>query len=267
MDKMQLNIRKTVEEVVSEKMDIYGSAIKENTDDIAKLSKSVDQLKTIVNGQKLGQMADNTASEAVLRANKITDEALDKKIEQAIKRISSPKEIAQDHTIKQSKCSGPNAKEENYDLCRRCIKIWPVIETPDKPLREAAAEFVHCQLNVPTDDLCESDVIDVRKVAEMGRNRDRTVHNEVLIVFANADVRDLVARHVTNLASHFKDKKPTAGVRMQVPSHLMSTFRLLSRHGHALRNIHGREFRRNVRFDDVNRDLYLSCKFKKEDTE
>jgi hypothetical protein len=48
---------------------------------------------------------------------------------------------------------------------------------------------------------------------------------------------------------------------MEVPPNLLGTFNMLNTLGHSLRQEHGEEFRRHVRFDDVQHDLYLEVKF------
>ena len=57
-------------------------------------------------------------------------------------------------------------------------------------------------------------------------------------------------------------EKPTAGIRYEVPDHLTGVHRSLLQYGHALwiKNNKSQDFKRNVRFDDVNMTFCLDVK-------
>ena len=87
----------------------------------------------------------------------------------------------------------------------------------------------------------------------------RTPAHEVLVVFVDLEVRDIVTSYARNLAGRTApDGSPTAGLRLDVPVHLMGIFRLLENHGKALRDRYGPDFRRPIRFDDSARSLFLN---------
>ena len=82
-----------------------------------------------------------------------------------------------------------------------------------------------------------------------------------MVVFYDIESRDLVAAHSKHLSSAVDDQgNPTAGLRMDIPLHLMSTFKLLEAHGHKMRMRYGSDFKRHVRFDDGRKSLYLNVR-------
>lgn len=54
--------------------------------------------------------------------------------------------------------------------------------------------------------------------------------------------------------------KATAGMRMEVPSRLQQSFRVLFKYGQNLRARHGQGTRRHVKFCDLERNLFLNIK-------
>ena len=70
----------------------------------------------------------------------------------------------------------------------------------------------------------------------------------------------------TKLAPFIDDSgKPTAGMRIEVPSHLQRDFRILFKFGQTLRAKHGAGTRRHVKFDDVERTLFLNARLPGDD--
>ena len=80
--------------------------------------------------------------------------------------------------------------------------------------------------------------------------------DEVLVVFNNVRTRDLVASYASNLAD-FRHQTPPVNFRMEFPDHLRGVFRTLESHGHLLRGRLGKGMRRNIKFDDQKKSLYM----------
>ena len=80
-------------------------------------------------------------------------------------------------------------------------------------------------------------------------------------VFKDPSIRDLVARHASNL-SEAKDRngKPAAGMRIEIPPYLGGTFKMLENHGHSLRRKHGPMLKRHIKFDDMELSMYLDVR-------
>ena len=87
------------------------------------------------------------------------------------------------------------------------------------------------------------------------------VHDEVVVTFKSTSSRDFVMSHACNLADFVdSSRKPTAGVRIFVPSHLIHQFHDLQNYGRDLHRIHGEGFKRHCKFDDREETLYMDIK-------
>ena len=84
---------------------------------------------------------------------------------------------------------------------------------------------------------------------------------EILVTFEDAAERDFYFSKARNLSQFHDDKgQATAGLRMDIPPFLLPTFKLLNDHGFHIKNTHGSETRRYVKYDDANMSLYLEVK-------
>ena len=84
---------------------------------------------------------------------------------------------------------------------------------------------------------------------------------EACITFRDMEDRDYVASKSVNLAKQRDSKgKPLAGIRMDVPTFLMPTFKDLNNYAYIVRRRHGKEARTYVKFDDSEMSLYLEVK-------
>lgn len=94
--------------------------------------------------------------------------------------------------------------------------------------------------------------------------RKASVQNEVVVVFLDKHVRDVVAAHGKNLSAYTDEKGwPTAGMRLEYPSHLGRSF--LDWYGREMKMRHGPGTRRNVKFNDDDRSLYIDICLPKEE--
>ena len=124
---------------------------------------------------------------------------------------------------------------------------------------EAVGIFIHNTLGVSERDVDESKVENVRRI-RAGRPGG-IIKDEAMVIFHDPDVRDLVAGHARNLAGMINsNKKPTAGIRTEVPFHLRAVFKMLEDHGKLLRQRYGEDFKRHVKFDDLERTFCLNVR-------
>ena len=87
------------------------------------------------------------------------------------------------------------------------------------------------------------------------------VVEEAVVLFRAVETRDMVMGASSKLAPYVDNSgRPTAGLRLEVPSHLRATFGTLYKYGQSLRLRHGQGTRRHVKFDDLERTLYLNVK-------
>ena len=84
------------------------------------------------------------------------------------------------------------------------------------------------------------------------------VHMEVCVTFETVEERDFYNSRARNLAS-YKDftGRPEAGVRMDFPPFLLSSFKILNDHAYEIRDLHGKETKRYIKFHDEKLSLIL----------
>ena len=88
-----------------------------------------------------------------------------------------------------------------------------------------------------------------------------SVYKEIIVTFRDPGERDYYFSRARNLAAYrAEDGSPTAGIRIDVPPFLMSSFKLLNDHGHEIRRAHGSETRRYIKFDEDNLSLVLEVR-------
>ena len=146
----------------------------------------------------------------------------------------------------------------NYWQFRKCAKIHSIDGETDAELWRSLQQFLRIKLRIPTSELSESDITSVRRM-RMGRGK--WPKGEVVVVFRDVETRDRVCSYARNLAP-FVDaaNKPTAGVRMYVPAHLGGIHKTLLQYGHNMRERHGPEFKRNIRFEDAKHTLCIDIR-------
>ena len=86
------------------------------------------------------------------------------------------------------------------------------------------------------------------------------VGRQKIVIFKTIRVRDHVARLAPKLASALDISGVCPGIRMEILQLLLTTFKLLERHGHLLRNRHGPTLKRHVKLDDVEINLVMGVK-------
>ena len=152
---------------------------------------------------------------------------------------------------------GQNSKQ--YWFSRRCSRMFPIVGETEDQLWASLQDFVLRKLKVPRQEIDDKNIVDVRRIR---KGRGGQAESELLVVFADVETRDRVASYARNLSS-FVDiaGKPTAGLRLDIPTHLSGVFRALMQYGYALKKKHGAEMKRNVRFDDIEQTLCMDVCF------
>lgn len=146
---------------------------------------------------------------------------------------------------------------QEFDKARKSLRVWPIDGGNDLKIREGIEDFMMTALLI--DSFSQEWIEHVERAPPMASG---SAHDEVIIRFATRQKRDEVFGKRTLLRTYVDaNRKPTSGIRIQVPNHLEPTFKLLEAYGYDLRNAHGRELRRYIKFDDFERDLFLQVKF------
>ena len=119
-------------------------------------------------------------------------------------------------------------------------------------------DFFFRTLDIPEAHLSEDSVESVRRIfptRSRGKQRSR-IRDEVRVVLKDVETRDMIYSYAPNLA----DKRNEAGMRLEVPSHLLGKFKTLERYGRHLKSVHGQHFRWHIKYDDPELSMYLNVK-------
>ena len=86
------------------------------------------------------------------------------------------------------------------------------------------------------------------------------------MVFSDSFARDDILTRGPMLSDYRDAKgKPTAGIRLDIPGHLMGVFKSLEAFGFALRRKHGPTLRKHIKFDELEETLYIQAGIKEEE--
>ena len=106
--------------------------------------------------------------------------------------------------------------------------MWPVPGN-DEELMSETIHFITTKLRVTRDDCCLSDITRVRRTWAPKKS---SMNHEVSVVFNTKVTRDTVSAHGKNLTIYKTEEGwPTAGLRIEYPSHLAQDFRHLDWYG------------------------------------
>ena len=153
--------------------------------------------------------------------------------------------------------------EQAFDLARRSLRLWPVSREGDLATR--TREFLVAELLVDRQFALDVKMTVRRMATGSGRNRTKNkdpaaagVRDEVLITFDSVRERDEVRSCAKNL------ERKGRGLRLEVPDHLWPSFRVLQELGYELK-LKNPALRRNILFDDANRDLKMDFSYDSEE--
>ena len=188
-------------------------------------------------------------------------EAVGKEIEKRCRSLAPP--VAQLGPIRPNERG--REREDDYWRARRSVRIWPVAGATSVEIWRASGVFFNDVLEIPVSDLPENTVEEVRRIVNKRRARPGGLENtqrvadEVLVVFKDVAIRDMVMSYAPNLAKT-NGLPQSSGIRMEIPPHLLGVFRTLDDHGHMLRGRHGQGVKRNIKFDDGEMSLYMDLR-------
>ena len=91
---------------------------------------------------------------------------------------------------------------------------------------------------------------------------------EVIVQFVDMQARDDILMRGHMLAGYRStDNKPTAGIRLEIPAHLMGAFKTLEAFGFALKRRHGNQLKKHIKFDDYDESLFIQVGLRKDKQE
>ena len=226
-----------------------------NTIAVSDLERLLDKrfavLATAEQINEMGQRISKNESEiAEIRTNI-------EQINQRMKTNLKPPTESPTHDRKMAPRMGPG-RELSYHISRRSLRIWPIEGNTHEEMDKALKEFIKSALRIPD---FESRSLRAERIRRTRTSPKSASYLEVCVTFTNQDDRDFVASKAVNLAELVEnDGKPRAGVRMDVPGHLMPTNNDLKSYAYQTRQSHGKGTKTHIKYDDQKMDLYLEVK-------
>ena len=152
------------------------------------------------------------------------------------------------------------AERKQFEKARKSVRIWPVEGTDTASLKTNVIDFCRNALLLQG----ELGITSVERARSSPRGR---AFLEAIVEFEDNVARDRVFACGPQLAGYRdKENKPTCGLRLQIPSHLMGQFRVLESYAFKYRNKHNQgEVKKHVKFDDFNNELFVQIKHLKDD--
>ena len=206
-----------------------------------------------------GRMADVEAGLGLLKEDfrgleQRVDQVEQRMKNESLRRIEDPDLLNNwnEHISAQSDSGPSNAKHNRYMKARRSLRIWP-IKGNAEDLRLELQKFLTHKLRLGEDVLSDTGDCSIRKIPAGHRNQGN-INNEVTVEFPSIELRDVVRAAAYNLAGH-----PGAGIRLEVPHHLMANFKALNSAAYKLKTRYS-GCKRNIKYDDELCDLVLDFK-------
>ena len=151
-------------------------------------------------------------------------------------------------------------ERKNYEKARRSIRVWPIAGANKEEMMDSLKDFCMNALLLGDSNL---GVIGIDRARSSPRGR---AYLETVVEFEDADSRDRVFSCGPRLSGYRdKDDRPTCGLRLQIPGHLMTQFRTLEAFAYSHRNRHNGNVKKHIKFDDSNYGLYVQLKHSRDD--
>ena len=218
------------------------------------------QLKAAPTKEDIGSIVTELrgVKETVIRNTDRIDTLFDLRKEDAVlltKKVEKIVEAKLPAAGQQTRAPIEAENEREFLLCRRSVRLWPVQDSGG--LEKGVKKFLAYYLKMPAEVVESLTFVEVEK---QGQTRRSKIKDEVLIRLQTSQQRDMIQSYAPNLAS----AQGLAGIRRDIPVHLGGLFRLFESHAAALRAQYG-TVKRAVRFDDVEKSLYMDIKLQDTD--
>ena len=141
-------------------------------------------------------------------------------------------------------------RDQRYWKARKSLRIWPV-RGPQDEIRASVGRFLSDKLKLPEEVVEEAAASKVARVPASSKSK---VTCEVTVEFPSVHLRDIVRKSAFNLAG---DRE--AGIRLEIPHHLMNNFKALEAASYRLKLKH-ENLKRIIKYDDEMMDLVLDFK-------
>lgn len=223
------------------------TSVAANKADIATLKSQISDLQRKDNvEEKVEELVRRTLDRRAAPTEKLTADF--RRVENEVQKIKTLQHV--------SKKDSTSQEERHYWWSRRAVRIWPVVGTTNKELWTTTGEFFFKTLEVPESYLSEDSVESVRQIFPAKTRTKGRITDEVRMLFKDVKTRDMVYSYAINLAN----KRDRAGMRLEVPGHLLGQFKTLERYGRQLKQEHGQNIKWHIKYDDPELSMFLNVK-------
>ena len=143
-----------------------------------------------------------------------------------------------------------------FEKARRSLRIWPLKGETNEEIKEAVSDFCYNALLLPV-----NSNLGIESVARVRSSPRGQSFMEVVVVFEENYYRDKVLACGPKLAGYRDDDgRPTCGLRLQIPGHLMSQFKTLESFAFSKKRDFNGRIKKHIKFDDASGGLFIQMK-------
>ena len=149
--------------------------------------------------------------------------------------------------------------DQEFERARKSARRWPIDGTDGQALEDNVMEFLRGALGLQAEDIGKFTVS--RPEKSRTNLAASAVHSEVVVEFRDKFVRDQVMACGPKLAGYVdRDKRPTCGMRLEIPKHLAPSFSILNRYGASLKKKAGTQVKKHIKFDNFGKCMFIQVK-------
>ena len=240
-------------------IDVIMKKMDENAADVTRMKMRIAQLETRINDNRYGQEKEIRSLIArVIEERMPPPPAAMDELEYNTDSERSETQASGLAVISAGERERERARTEQFDRARRSLRAWPIEGESDVEREREILNFMAGALGMSERDLGGIHIISNRRVNNPERANP---YNEVCVEFETVEMRDFVFSRGARLAPFIDDRRrPTAGLRQEIPAFLMSVFKLMKSVAFDLRRQHGKGTKTYVKFDGYERTLYLEAR-------
>ena len=184
-------------------------------------------------------------------------------VEQVVRSSNAPQSskpfLAGSRCLEQEK-----ARIKKYHNSRRSIRVWPIPGKSQDEISTSLKGFLFRVLKINQEDMGCLGIQWVERIRTAPRSK---IKDEVRITFSSQFFRDEFASKGRLLGAEIdQEGRPTAGFRLDIPDFLAGDFKLLNEYGFRMRNVHGKETKKYIKYDDDQFSLFLELKLPQADS-
>ena len=214
-------------------------AIKENQEEIRSLRQDIAELKEVNSSSRV-----RDAVHSIIKADR---------------GLQSPSTTLRPTFLAGARCAEQEkARIKKYNNSRRSIRVWPIAGKTNDDISANLKTFLVSTLQMAPEDVVCLGIQWIDRIRSAPRAR---IKEEIRITFTNQYLRDEFASKGRLLSGEVDEEgKPTAGLRMDIPDFLAADFKTLSDYGFRMKNAHGKETRKYIKYEDDSYGLFLELK-------